>query len=99
MAQAVRYIAALSTFRMVSPMWTVLRPVTGGAFSSELVSVLDQIKDIVTWGAFSEELDDQTLRFAHQAIAEEYLRRSGVDRPSVPWALIAAAKREADRSH
>jgi len=30
--------------------------------------------------------------------AKTYLRRSGIDRPRVPWALIAAAKSDADRS-
>lgn len=31
------YVACLSSFRIVAPMWSVLRPITGGTFSSAIV--------------------------------------------------------------
>jgi len=78
MSEIVNYTAILSSFRMVAPMWTVIRPVTGGVFSSSLVSLLSNLSDMVTWGDFSAELADQTVWFVHPAIAEEFLRRKGV---------------------
>jgi hypothetical protein len=71
-------VALLSSFRIVSPVWTVLRPVTGGNFSSTIVASLKQIEDVVTWGGAVEELNDQTLRFTHPALADEYLRTIGI---------------------
>ena len=71
-------VALLSSFRIGSPVWTVLRPVTGGNFSSSIVDSLRQISDIVVWGGVVEELNDQTIRFTHPALAEEYLRSVGI---------------------
>ncbi|MBZ5534083.1 MAG: hypothetical protein LAO20_21860 [Acidobacteriia bacterium] len=78
MKKLLDYVAVLSSFRIVSPMWTVLRPITGGAFSSLIVDALRQTRDIVVWGDSVEELGDQTLRFLHPALADEYLRRRGI---------------------
>lgn len=71
-------VALLSSFRIVSPVWTILRPVTGGTFSSAIVDSLKQIEDIVVWGGVVEELNDQVLRFTHPALAEEFLRSIGI---------------------
>ena len=78
MQRLLLYVAVLSSFRIPSPIWTVLRPVTGGTFSSMLVDLFKQLNDIVIWGASSEELDDQVLRFAHPSLADEYLRQEGI---------------------
>ncbi|MBN1461339.1 MAG: tetratricopeptide repeat protein [Armatimonadetes bacterium] len=70
--------AVLSSFRIAGPLWTILRPVTGGSFSSDLVAILRELRDIISWGERSEDLGDYVIRFAHPALAEEYLRRRGV---------------------
>lgn len=82
-------IAALSAFRIVSPLWTVMRPVTGGSFTSQLSDTLRQIKDLVEWCDYSEVLEDQILRFTHPVLADEYLRRIGVTSTSEKVALLA----------
>jgi tetratricopeptide (TPR) repeat protein len=77
MQEFVKYIAALSSLRIITPLFTALRPVTGGHFSSQLVEILKQLSDLIEWGNYSEELEDQVVRFYHPAIAEEYLHRLG----------------------
>jgi len=74
----VSYVAAFSSYRIVSPIWTVLRPVTGGSFSSQFLDVVHALKDMIVWGDSSEELGDQVLRFAHPSLASEFLRQHGV---------------------
>jgi tetratricopeptide (TPR) repeat protein len=74
----VTYVAALSSFRIVSPIWTVLRPVTGGTFPSQIVDLIHGLRDFLVWGDTSEELGDQVFRFAHPALAEEFLRQRGI---------------------
>ena len=74
MQEVLRYIAVFSSFRLASPLWTVLRPVTGGVFDSSITACIRQLEGIVVWGA-STELDDHTLRFTHPALAIEFLRR------------------------
>ena len=74
-------VAALSSLRMVSPLWTVVRPITGRQFSSELVGAIQQLHHIIVWGSPNDELSDHNLRFTHPALAEEYLRRRGVNTP------------------
>lgn len=74
----VNYVAGLSSFRLVSPLTTVLRPITGSIFSSNVVDTLQQLKDIVDWKDYSVDLDDQVLSFRHPAIAVEYLRSIGI---------------------
>ncbi len=78
MAQVVKYIAILSAQRITTPLWTVLRTVTGSSYSSDLNETLDQLDGIVDWLDFSPELEDQTLRFSHPALAEAYLRPLGI---------------------
>jgi hypothetical protein len=75
MRSIVDYVAVLSLARIVSPVWTVIRPVMGARFSSTLVETLKQIEDIVAWGEYSEVLEQPVLQFAHPAVAEEYLRQ------------------------
>ena len=75
MQEAVRYISVFSSFRLASPLWTVLRPVTGGSFDSSITAGIRQLEGIVVWGTASTDLDDQTLRFTHPALAMEFLRR------------------------
>jgi tetratricopeptide (TPR) repeat protein len=74
MLEVVKYVAALSAFRIVSPLWTVLRPVTGGSFDSGIVATLRQLEGVVEWGTASDELHDQALRFLHPTLAVEFLR-------------------------
>lgn len=75
----VNYVAALSSFRLVSPLMTVLRPITSSVFSSSVVDTLRQLRDIVVWKDYSSDLDDQILTFRHPVIADEYLRSIGVN--------------------
>ena len=72
------FTATLSSFRIAAPLWTVLRPVTGGSFSSAIVDSLRMTQDVLLWSPNVEEVGDQTLRFLHPAIAEHYLARRGV---------------------
>jgi hypothetical protein len=46
----VKYVAAMSTFRLPSPIWTVIRPAVGGAYPSNLSVAIRQLDGIVTWG-------------------------------------------------
>jgi len=78
MRQLLLYVAVLSSLRIPCPIWTALRPVTGGTFSSILVDLFKQLEDLLVWGAASEELDDQVLRFAHPALADEFLRQQAI---------------------
>jgi hypothetical protein len=78
MRDLVYFVAAFSSFRVAAPLWSVLRPITGGAFDSSLTSVLRQLEGIVVWGASSEDVDDQLLRFVHPGLAVELLRRRSV---------------------
>jgi hypothetical protein len=78
MRRLLDFTAVLSSFRIGAPVWTVLRPITGGSFSSSIAESLRQIQDVVVWGPLVDELADQTLRFAHPALAEHYLSRHGV---------------------
>lgn len=83
MREVVGYVACLSTFRMVAPLWSVLRPVVAGRFPSELTVALKELEDLVVWADYTEDLDDQVLRFLHPVFAEEYLRQEfGVRTPS-----------------
>lgn len=79
--EIIRYVAALSTFRIIAPLWTVLRPVFGSAFSSDLGNALNQMDSIVIWGQQTDELADPTIRFSHPALAAEFLRREGYTTP------------------
>ena len=80
--ETVRYVAVFSSFRLASPLWTVLRPATGGSFDSSITAGMRQLEGIVVWGANSAELDDQTLRFTHPALAMEFLRRHSARKAS-----------------
>jgi len=75
---AMRFVALLSSYRIVAPLWTVLRPVTGGSFSSALVPALKELDGIVEWQPMQPALGDQVLRFSHPTMADEYLRGEGV---------------------
>ena len=74
----VSFIAALSSFRLISPLTTVLRPITGGVFSSGTLEALRDLADLIAWGEPSADFGDQTLRFHHPALAYEFLRRQGI---------------------
>jgi len=82
LSPVVDYVAVLSSFRLVSPLTTILRPVTGGSFTSDLVPMLRDLSAVLDWGDSSEDLGDWTLRFTHPALADEYLRQRDVGRPS-----------------
>lgn len=85
MLEVVKYVAALSAFRIVSPLWTVLRPATGGSFDSGIVKTLRQLEGVVEWGTTSDELHDQSIRFLHPTLAAEFLRQQRIrsDREAV----------------
>lgn len=72
------YVAVLSSFRLASPLWTVLRPATGGVFTSELSPALKQFDGVIEWGPLQKSHQDHTLRFVHPTIAVEFLRRKGI---------------------
>ena len=74
MRRVLRWVAALSSQRIVCPLTVALRPVTGGAFSSLLVPILRTLDDLVDWEDFSTDFGDYTIRFRHPALAAEYLR-------------------------
>ncbi len=76
MRSVVESVAALSSLRIIAPLWTVLRPVTGGSFPSQLVPVLKTLEDVVDWDDYLPEIEDQALRFSHPALAEELLRQN-----------------------
>jgi len=78
MRAVVRYVALLSFFRIVAPLWTVLRPATGGSFSSDLVPTLKELDGVVEWHPIQQSLGDQILRFAHPDVADEFLRSEGL---------------------
>jgi hypothetical protein len=96
MLEAAQYIAALSAFRIASPLWTVLRPITGGAFDTKIIVALRQLSGLVIWGTTSPALDDQMLRFAHPTLAGEFLRQRGIrserERVSSLFPVLAALK-------
>lgn len=77
MRSLVDNVAALGAIRIISPLTTILRPITGGVFKSELLQALQELSDLVVWGEYAEGLGDQVLRFIHPALAEEYLRQQG----------------------
>jgi len=71
--QLIKFVAALTSFRVVSPLMPILRPITGSAIPSSVVSTLRELGDIVDWKDYSPDLHDQVLIFRHPAIANEYL--------------------------
>lgn len=76
--EAVDFVAALSSFRIVCPFKTAFRKAARGAYSTKLMDSLRGIGELVEWGPINQELDDSVLYFRHPALAEEYLRRKGV---------------------
>lgn len=71
-------IAFLSTMRLISPLWTVLRAVTGGVFTAGFANTLRGIESLVVWGEFQSELEDQVLWFKHPVLADEFLKLNGL---------------------
>jgi hypothetical protein len=69
----VTYVAAMSSFRLPSPIWTVIRPAVGGAYPSNLSAAIRQLDGIVTWGDPAKGLDEDIIRFLHPALARAYL--------------------------
>src|SRR5579872_1211936 len=47
MKRLLDFTAVLSSFRIAAPIWTVLRPITGGTFSSSVVEALRSTQDVV----------------------------------------------------
>jgi tetratricopeptide (TPR) repeat protein len=69
----VTYVAAMSSFRLPSPIWTVIRPAVGGTYPSDLSAAIRQLDGIVTWGGPVKGLDEDVIRFLHPALARAYL--------------------------
>jgi hypothetical protein len=88
--QMLKFIAAFSSFRIMSPMMTVLRPIYGQSFSTNITDTLRELRDIVDWKDYSEDLNDQLLTFRHPAIADEYLRAEGYNTTKEKVLLVKA---------
>ncbi|MFL6119348.1 hypothetical protein [Actinophytocola sp.] len=71
--EIVTYVAAMSSFRLPSPLWTVIRPAVGGTYPSNLSVAIRQLDGIVTWGGPAKGLDEDVIRFLHPALARAYL--------------------------
>lgn len=71
--EIVTYVAAMSSFRLPSPVWTVIRPAVGGTYPSNLSAAIRQLDGIVTWGGPAKGLDEDVIRFLHPALARAYL--------------------------
>ncbi|MFI0791570.1 hypothetical protein ACH4OY_02535 [Micromonospora rubida] len=69
----VTYVAAMSSFRLPSPIWTVIRPAVGGTYPSNLSAAIRQLDGIVTWDGPAKSLDEDVIRFLHPALAQAYL--------------------------
>lgn len=69
----VTYVAAMSSFRLPSPLWTVIRPAVGGTYPSNLSAAIRQLDGVVTWGGPVKGLDEDVIRFHHPALAQAYL--------------------------
>lgn len=81
----VTYVAAMSSFRLPSPIWTVIRPAVGGAYPSNLSVAIRQLDGIVTWGDPVKGLDEDIIRFLHPALARAYLETSADARSAEAW--------------
>jgi hypothetical protein len=99
MTSVIKFVAALSSFRIISPVWTVLRPVSSSRFSSSLIGMLKKLSDIATWGEYSQELEDQVLHFLHPALADEFLRRSGYRSAEEKLELLAPVLKSLSPGH
>ncbi|WP_329405725.1 hypothetical protein OG563_28615 [Nocardia vinacea] len=69
----VKYVAVMSSFRLPSPVWTVIRPAVGGTYPSQLSAAVRQLDGIVTWAGAAKGIDEDMLRFLHPALARAYL--------------------------
>ncbi|PSL51536.1 hypothetical protein B0I31_12070 [Saccharothrix carnea] len=67
------FVAVLSSFRLPSPLWTVIRPALGGTYPSELSAAIRQLDGIVIWSGSAKGLDEEVVRFLHPALASAYL--------------------------
>ncbi|WP_156677416.1 hypothetical protein [Nocardia sp. Root136] len=78
----VKYVAAMSSFRLPSPVWTVIRPAVGGTYPSNLSAAVRQLDGIVTWSGPAKGLDEDVIRFLHPALALAYLEHHAAARSS-----------------
>ncbi|MGW4828902.1 hypothetical protein ACWEOG_15070 [Amycolatopsis japonica] len=84
------YVAVMSTFRLPSPLWTVVRPAVGGTYPSELSAAIRQLGGIAAWGGAAKGLDEEVLRFLHPAVASAYLEHhAGARSPEERIQLLA----------
>lgn len=104
--EATRRIAALSSFRLVTPLTPLLRSLgRGGSFDLELIEALaelDEKSGLISWDSRPEDLEDQALRFRHPLLAQRLLKftdLSIIDFPiEITWPLVESLKggRKAD---
>lgn len=73
------FLASLSSYRIACPLWTLLRPITGGSFSTDLTQSFKEIDDLVHWGGYNSDLHDQIVMFKHPILADEYLRQQDIN--------------------
>ncbi|RSM77844.1 hypothetical protein DL991_18765 [Amycolatopsis sp. WAC 01375] len=71
--EIVTYVAAMSSFRLPSPIWTVIRPAVGGTYPSNLSAAIRQLDGIIAWGGPVRGLEEDVIRFLHPALARAYL--------------------------
>ena len=94
--QAVRYIAALSSFGITVPLTPLLRSVgTTTMLDSSVMPTLRRLsesEDLLQWGDSEEYLHDHTISFKHRLIAIHLLEILGVigweDRLRECWGLL-----------
>jgi tetratricopeptide (TPR) repeat protein len=84
--EAVKRIAAFSSFGLLTPLVPLLRSIgKGRILDLDLVRGLQRLDDeaaLIRWGSRPEDLEDQALFFRHPLIAQRLLERSD---PSIAW--------------
>jgi hypothetical protein len=96
--EAVRRIAALSAFRLVTPLTPLLRSL-GRSFDMGLITALARLDDrsgLIRWDSRPKDLEDQALRFRHPLLAQRLLRFTDftiADFPvEITWPILESLK-------
>jgi len=96
--EAVRRIAALSAFRLVTPLTPLLRSL-GRGYDMGLINALAKLDDrsgLLRWDSRPKDLEDQALRFRHPLLAQRLLLftdRTIADFPvEITWPILENLK-------
>lgn len=96
--EAVRRIAALSAFRLVTPLTPLLRSL-GRGYDMGLIAALAKLDDrsgLIRWDSRPKDLEDQVLRFRHPLLAQRLLQftdRTIADFPvEITWPILENLK-------